>query len=233
MKKITFIATAALATSITAYRPPSYGDDAKPYTLRKRACDDKIELSSTRNMLADDVRKTPSIAEDLAERISPWERLAVNNLKLSLSYSFTNKAGVSDVADGQPTPRPTITGTNAFQLSFGYSDKPIAKQIRAIISGDLDGREECMREGTLWEDLFFNALKFNANIAEERTLKKTANLISRSLTTRPTYQVGIKYELPLDQIWGHFRFLGRHRKDGGLYVNESLPAKKLEQGNEK
>lgn len=146
--------------------------------------------------------------------LSPMTRLLLENLAFAVNDSYTNTAG-SNLGSSVPV---TQTAGNTYQVGIGYWQKPIAKQIRALVCtnpknpaaalfcDDPKNPAAVRNQGKLSEDFFFNALQLNAGISYGKTLTLkngggSASSVVETLNSRPAYVVGLTYTLDLERAY--------------------------------
>lgn len=128
----------------------------------------------------------------------PITRLFLENAAVSANEGYTNVAGFTNVAANVPI---TQTAGNTYQVGIGYSQKPILKQIRALLENNERRPSSVTNQGTFLEDFLFNAITMNAGFSYGKTLTIKNGSAIQTLNSRPSYYASLTYSLDLERMW--------------------------------
>jgi hypothetical protein len=107
------------------------------------------------------------------------------------------------VAVTSPANTALIQSNDTYSVGVGYVNKPILKQARAVWENDKDGRRDVSRQGTFWQDFFWNAILANASLSYGRTITAENGQLTDSLVTRPSLSADVTYQLDLERAYVH------------------------------
>lgn len=147
--------------------------------------------------------------------LRPITRLLFENAAVAFNEGYTNVAGFTNVAANVPI---TQSVGNTFQVGVGYSQKPILKQIRSLFFEDPKEPYSVRNQGTLAEDLLFNAITLNAGISYGKTLTIKNNTAAiESLNSRPSYYISGTWSLDIEKLWIHLAHPESRTANSGYY----------------
>lgn len=152
--------------------------------------------------------------------LSPWTRLILENAGFSANDTYSNQAGYTNAT----TANIKTTIANTYQVGVGYSNKPILKQLRALID-PADGREAASKQGTFIEDFVFNAVTVNAYVSYGRALQIQNGVHVNAYNTKPYYGVSATYALDLERMWIYATKDGARPADQGYYYQPAPAAR--------
>ena len=167
--------------------------------------------------------KVPTI-NSACTPLSPWTRFFLENASFSANDSYTNQAGLQNTLIANPGTTAQIQSSNIWNVGVGYSSKPILKQIRALFY-PADEAYATSKQGTFWEDAFWEAVAVNASLSYGQALAKTNGMLTDALTTRPFYSLSASYSLSLERMWIYATQTGNpnaHPVDPGYYINSEF-----------
>jgi len=158
--------------------------------------------------------------------LSPWTRLALENAGVSANYTYSNQAGVISSPGSSPTSIIQTTATSTYGVGIGYTNKPILKQMRALLYPS-NVRDATYRQGTFLEDFIYNAITINASISYGRTLALKGSTVQptvpvNTFNTRPYYSVGATWSMDLERLWVYATKPGSRPLDAGYYYQPQL-----------
>lgn len=166
--------------------------------------------------------EVPAISDQYCRPLLPATRLILENAAISSTFQHSNQAGLTNVAATNPSNTALIQSNDSYSVGVGYVNKPILKQARAVVENDKDGRRDVSRQGTFWEDFFWNAILANASLSYGRTITVKNGQLTDSLVTRPSFSAGVTYQLDLERAYVHlfhtdFFRLDNRPVDAGYY----------------
>jgi len=161
------------------------------------------------------------VEPDYCNPLYPITRLFIENLFATVNDGYTNVAGSANAGAGVPI---TQTTGNTYQAGFGYMQKPLLKQFRALLpDGGIPW--EVKEQGTFWEDFVFNAFTMNAGFSYGKTLTiKNGTTAIQTLNSRPSYFVAGGLSWNLERMYIHLAHPGSRTADDGYYYQAPCPA---------
>ncbi len=164
----------------------------------------------------------PGYQDGNCRALSPWTRLILENAGVSANSNYSNQAGVISSPGSSPTSIIQTTATSTYGLGIGYTNKPILKQMRALLYPS-NARDATYRQGTFLEDFIYNAITVNASYSYGRTLALKSSTIhptpfpTNTFNTRPYYSVGATWAMDLERLWVYATKPGARPVDPGFY----------------
>ncbi len=167
------------------------------------------------------------IQPDYCNPLYPTTRLLLENLMVSFNQSYTNVAGYPNVGANVPI---TQTAGNTYQFGVGFVQKPILKQLRAVFYDQLYKHDDektpsaVTQQGTLSEDLLFNALTLNAGMSFGKTLTIKNGTAIQTLNSRPSYYAGLTLSWNVERLYIHLAHPNARPADDGYYFRAPCPS---------
>jgi len=161
-------------------------------------------------------RAKVGVLSPYCQALSPVTRLILENAGVSATTGYGNSASFGNALLKNPGAELTTTATNTYLLGVGYTNKPILKQLRALVL-PADSRYSVSKQGTFWEDFLFNAVTMNASYGWGRTLEVKGGMPIDTYNSRPAYNVSVTYALDLERMYIYAMHGGSRPADQGYY----------------
>ena len=118
--------------------------------------------------------------------------------------SFKMSWGYSDSTsnlESSGVPGTIIKDTETYSLGIGYFNKKFLSQIfNHGLNSDMS------KKHGFWWDFVIDPIEFNAGIKLSRAFTDTGLTVTRDLTDETSYNVGIVYNLPMENLyWNYFK----------------------------
>jgi hypothetical protein len=182
--------------------PPPYSPSGPTNVISDIGCRRKLGLYFKGDPVKEGAATTAQVPQQRpffgCNELYPWTRLVFENATLGASDAYTNVAGYPSAT----SPIVQQTG-NSYQFGVGYTQKPFLKQLRRLVYWKSDHDPAIDNQGSLQEDLLYNALSMNAGISYGKTLTIKNQSVTESQNSRPSYSLGANYSLDLERLWIH------------------------------
>jgi hypothetical protein len=165
--------------------------------------------------------------DENCQALSPWTRLLLENAGVSSNYTYSNQAGVNSSPGSNPTSIIQTNETSTYGVGVGYTNKPILKQVRALLY-PANARDATYRQGTFLEDFIYNGVTVNASYSYGRTLALKGSsgnsaVPTTTFNTRPYFSVGATWSMDLERLWVYATKPGARPVDAGFYYQPTYP----------